>query len=83
MGYAIAESAINHNHEVILVSGPVSLEPPQNCKIIKVETAAQMYPRGFAAQMYPRGSEAFPSWASSLTPEATTGREHWYMWGKL
>ena len=43
MGYAIAESAINRNHEVILVSGPVALEPPQNCRIIKVETAAQMY----------------------------------------
>ena len=43
MGYAIAESAINRNHEVILVSGPVSLEPPQNCRIINIETAAQMY----------------------------------------
>lgn len=43
MGYAIAESAINHNHDVILVSGPISLEPPQNCRIINIETAAQMY----------------------------------------
>ena len=43
MGYAIAQSAINQNHEVILVSGPVSLEPPNDCKIINIESADQMY----------------------------------------
>lgn len=42
MGYAIAESALKRGAEVILVSGPTSLNPPQNVNLIKVESAIQM-----------------------------------------
>jgi phosphopantothenoylcysteine decarboxylase/phosphopantothenate--cysteine ligase len=43
MGYALAEAARNAGAAVTLVSGPVSLAPPSNVEIIRVETAAQMY----------------------------------------
>ena len=42
MGYAIAESASKRGAEVILISGPTNLNPPQNVKLIKVESAIQM-----------------------------------------
>ncbi len=43
MGYAIAEAAIAAGHEVLLVSGPVSLTAPAEAELISVESAAQMY----------------------------------------
>ena len=43
MGYAVAESAINRGHQVILISGPVNLQAPENCELIKVQTAAEMH----------------------------------------
>ena len=43
MGYALAEAAIAAGHQVVLVSGPVSLEPPVGCEFHAVETTSQMY----------------------------------------
>jgi phosphopantothenoylcysteine decarboxylase / phosphopantothenate---cysteine ligase len=43
MGYAIAEQAKALGAEVILVSGPVSIEPPQGVKVVRVESAEEMY----------------------------------------
>ncbi len=42
MGYALAESALNAGHDVVLVSGPVHLNPPQGCDCLFVSTTAQM-----------------------------------------
>ena len=42
MGYAVAESAIAAGWEVVLVSGPVELSPPQRCEFIAVETTEEM-----------------------------------------
>ena len=43
MGYALAEALIRADHQVVLVSGPVSIPAPQGLdKLIRVETAAQM-----------------------------------------
>jgi phosphopantothenoylcysteine decarboxylase/phosphopantothenate--cysteine ligase len=42
MGYALAEAAINAGHEVILISGPVSLTPPQSVKLLMIESATEM-----------------------------------------
>jgi phosphopantothenoylcysteine decarboxylase/phosphopantothenate--cysteine ligase len=42
MGYALAENAARRGAKVILVSGPVSLKPPNGIELIPVETAAQM-----------------------------------------
>ncbi len=43
MGYAIAEAASALGAEVILVSGPVALEPPKGVRLISVESAQEMY----------------------------------------
>ncbi|NOX52936.1 MAG: phosphopantothenoylcysteine decarboxylase [Planctomycetes bacterium] len=42
MGYALAQAALDAGHEVILVSGPVSLEPPPGATVCRVETTEQM-----------------------------------------
>ena len=43
MGYAIAEAALDAGHDVILISGPVNLEPPRNTKFISVSTSDEMF----------------------------------------
>lgn len=43
MGYAIAEAASNRGAEVVLVSGPVSINPPLFVKKIDVTTAKEMF----------------------------------------
>jgi len=44
MGFAIAEACANEGADVILITGPVSLETKNPCiKLIRVQTAAQMY----------------------------------------
>ena len=48
MGYALAEAAIHRGAEVILVSGPVSLDPPPGAKVVRVTTAAEMCDAVFA-----------------------------------
>lgn len=43
MGYAVAESAVEAGFEVILISGPVAITPPDGlAEFIRVETAAEM-----------------------------------------
>ena len=43
MGYAIAEAALDVGHDVILISGPVNLEPPVNAKFSSVSTSDEMF----------------------------------------
>jgi phosphopantothenoylcysteine synthetase/decarboxylase len=43
MGYAIAEAALDVGHDVILISGPVSLDPPRHTKFISVSTSDEMF----------------------------------------
>ena len=42
MGYALAAAARDLGHEVVLVSGPVALTPPENVEVVKIESAAEM-----------------------------------------
>ncbi len=42
MGYAIARAAVRRGHDVILVSGPVTLNPPQEVRMEGVNTAREM-----------------------------------------
>lgn len=42
MGYELAAAAAEAGAETILISGPSSLPPPANCKVISVLTAEQM-----------------------------------------
>ncbi|WP_071395388.1 bifunctional phosphopantothenoylcysteine decarboxylase/phosphopantothenate--cysteine ligase CoaBC [Bacillus tuaregi] len=43
MGYAVAEEARREGAEVILISGPVSLAPPEGIHVVQVESAQEMY----------------------------------------
>jgi phosphopantothenoylcysteine decarboxylase/phosphopantothenate--cysteine ligase len=43
MGYAIAEAAIEAGHEVILISGPVDLNPPRDAELVSVSTGDEMF----------------------------------------
>ena len=42
MGYALAAGALERGARMILVSGPVHLEPPQGAEVIRVHTAVEM-----------------------------------------
>jgi phosphopantothenoylcysteine decarboxylase/phosphopantothenate--cysteine ligase len=42
MGYAVAEAAVAAGHEVVLVSGPVSLAPPAGCEFVSVQSTQEM-----------------------------------------
>jgi len=42
MGYALAEVALRRGARVILVSGPVTLAPPENAEFVPVRTAEEM-----------------------------------------
>ncbi len=43
MGYAMAEAALRRGARVILVSGPVTLEPPEGAELVRVTTAEEMH----------------------------------------
>ena len=43
MGYAIAENALSRGAEVVLVTGPVNIQPPIGAEVISVTTANEMY----------------------------------------
>ena len=42
MGYALAAAAHAAGHDVVLISGPVSLAAPAGVKFVPVTTAAEM-----------------------------------------
>ena len=42
MGYGVAAALVEAGHEVVLVSGPVALEPPAGVSCAQVETAREM-----------------------------------------
>ncbi|MEX2263422.1 MAG: bifunctional phosphopantothenoylcysteine decarboxylase/phosphopantothenate--cysteine ligase CoaBC [Bryobacteraceae bacterium] len=42
MGYSVAEAAVSRGARVILISGPVHLEPPSGVKVVPVRTAVEM-----------------------------------------
>ncbi len=48
MGYALAEAAVDRGARVILVSGPVNLNPPAGAEVIHVRTTAEMRDAVFA-----------------------------------
>jgi len=43
MGYALAAAALAKGHEVVLVSGPVSIPSPEGATVVRVETAREMH----------------------------------------
>ena len=49
MGYAIASAAIDANHEVVLISGPVNLAPPRGARLVSAITSDEMHDAVHAA----------------------------------
>jgi len=43
MGYAVAEAAADAGHDVILVTGPVSLSPPEGVETVAIVSALEMH----------------------------------------
>jgi phosphopantothenoylcysteine decarboxylase/phosphopantothenate--cysteine ligase len=43
MGYAIAEAALEAGHDVVLISGPVNLDPPRGAHVISILTSDEIY----------------------------------------
>jgi phosphopantothenoylcysteine decarboxylase / phosphopantothenate---cysteine ligase len=43
MGYAIAEAAIQAGHHVVLISGPVDVDPPRGVDLISISTSDEMF----------------------------------------
>jgi phosphopantothenoylcysteine decarboxylase/phosphopantothenate--cysteine ligase len=42
MGYALARAAKRRGHDVVLVSGPVALSPPNDVEVVNVVSASEM-----------------------------------------
>jgi phosphopantothenoylcysteine decarboxylase/phosphopantothenate--cysteine ligase len=49
MGYALAQAAVDRGAKVILVSGPVNLNPPAGAEVTRVHTATEMRDAVFAS----------------------------------
>jgi phosphopantothenoylcysteine decarboxylase/phosphopantothenate--cysteine ligase len=43
MGYAIAEAALEAGHDVVLISGPVNVDPPRRAHVISILTSDEIY----------------------------------------
>ncbi len=43
MGYALAEAALEQDHEVTLISGPTALRAPSSAKFIPITTSDELY----------------------------------------
>jgi len=43
MGYAIAEAALEAGHDVVLISGPVNVDPPRRAHVISIVTSDEIY----------------------------------------
>ena len=43
MGYALAEAALAGGHDVVLISGPVNLDPPKAAKLVPVSSSDEMF----------------------------------------
>ena len=42
MGYAVAQAALERGCDVVLITGPVAITPPEGARVVHVESAAQM-----------------------------------------
>jgi phosphopantothenoylcysteine synthetase/decarboxylase len=74
MGYAIADAAAHAGHQVLLISGPTSLDVPEGVDFIPVETAAEMYDA--VARYLPKMDAAiFSAAVADYTPANPAGEK--------
>ena len=67
MGYAIAAAAVHAGHQVLLISGPTSLDVPAGVDFIPVESAEEMYE--VVARYLPKmGAAFFAAAVADFTP---------------
>jgi phosphopantothenoylcysteine decarboxylase / phosphopantothenate---cysteine ligase len=71
MGYSIAEAARDAGHRVTLISGPVSLRPPQGVRTIQVISAEQMA-KATAREFRRADAAVFAAAVSDFRPAVTT-----------
>jgi phosphopantothenoylcysteine decarboxylase / phosphopantothenate---cysteine ligase len=70
MGYALAHELKRHGADVLLISGPVSLEAPEGVQLLKVTTAEEMYDA--CVKNYPNHDMAIMNAAvADFTPSVT------------
>ena len=43
MGYALARAALKAGHKVTLITAPTALKPPAGARVVRVQTAAEMF----------------------------------------
>lgn len=74
MGYAIADAAVHAGHQVLLVSGPTSLDVPAGVDFIPVESAAEMYE--VVARYLPKmGAAFFAAAVADFTPAEVSSQK--------
>lgn len=73
MGYAIARAALEAGADVTIVSGPTAIAPPRMAKIIRVESAQQMFD-GVKANL--KGCDIFIAVAAVADYRAAKPSEH-------
>ena len=71
MGYAIATAAAHAGHQVLLVSGPTSLDVPAHVDFLSVESAEEMY-QAVARYLPKMDAAVFAAAVADYTPAAPT-----------
>lgn len=56
MGYSIARAAVDAGADVTIVSGPVALEPPATARVVRVQSANEMFE---AVKKHAKGADIF------------------------
>jgi phosphopantothenoylcysteine decarboxylase / phosphopantothenate---cysteine ligase len=74
MGFALAEAALRRGARVLLVSGPVTIDPPAGAELTRVETAAQM--RDAVLQLLPQSTIVIKTAAvADFRPKSVAGQK--------
>ncbi len=74
MGYAIAAAALARGHQVVLVSGPVAIPVPAGARLIRIETAREMY-EAVAAEIGPADAAVFCAAVADYRIEEVAGEK--------
>lgn len=74
MGYAIAEAALRREARVLLVTGPVAIQPPSGAEVTRIETAEEM--RAAVLQLLPQSTVVIKAAAvADFRPKAAAGQK--------
>ena len=71
MGFAVAEAFAARGHDVLLVTGPVTIEPPDGVRCIRVVSADEMY-KAVKAEFEPCNALVMAAAVADWTPESAS-----------